>query len=692
MLAMNSFPLSPEQLELSMILAQASYFAYSNSLDAKEVKEKAGILAVKSFHYNASLEWSIVGFLGCYKDYIIVAFRGTNNIEDWKKNLRFSPNMEFCMQDGSGSKVHNGFSRTVHEGWKDLLVDLQYLIKNSFDKKDWKILLTGHSLGGALAILTAYRLNSLSEFNSRIQSVYTYGAPRVGDQTFKNSYRVAHYRFEYGNDPIPTLPFMVSGYRHTGDRFYLPKNQSNIIRKEPEGTPGHKAFVNFAGGAVNLILASHNIPQSINQVQIGLSSIAEGFENIGDHNIERYINHIQGCNQFLSIVQGLQDGSLKRIGGTIRETKTDRIVGHLFESLEVTNCLMNQPSSPILGGGLFAIQGVGQGIPMQLSQIASIAGILNLGVSVAGFVYIGYKLTQIQSALDSMQKTMETGFNRIEERLDSLAGQLTYIHLLVESSRQEQQRLGQAISELHRTVLIQEMASLQAEIQDRIRYPDTSIQNALRVASRVRRVMSDQTHRVKPTLDAQIMLMTDIAIQGWAAAIAVETYLLLDSGQIVDAKQILDFEVPRFRNIAMDWASVLLDNERPQLATAYRFSTTHFEEDISIERVERIVRISRIDRLISNGKIQQKKEDAELIFQMTYAPQQYDKYWIHQQIAVAEYLDALSELLARLESLQAFATLCESQCVKSSRDLLPETDAEPGLYILPVELRKIGRT
>ncbi|MBD2254939.1 lipase family protein [Nostoc parmelioides] len=688
---MNSFPLSPEQLELSMILAQASYLTYSNSLDANEIREKAGILAVKFFHYSAAFQWSIVGFLGCYKDYIIVAFRGTNNTEDWKKNLQFSPNSEFCVQDGSGSRVHTGFSKTVHEGWKDFLVDLQYLIKDSFDEKDWKILLTGHSLGGALAVLTAYRLNSLPEFRSRVQAVYTYGAPRVGDQTFKNSFRVAHYRFEYGNDPIPTLPLMVSGYRHTGERFYLPKNEPNIIRKESQGIQGYKTFVNFAGGAVNLILASRNIPQSMNQLQTGLSSTTEGFENIGDHNIERYISHIQGCNQFSVIVQGLQDGSLKRIGGTIRETKTDRIVGHLFESLEVTNLLMNQPSAPILGGGLFAIQGSGQGVPMQISQVASIAGILNLGVSVAGFVYINYKLTQIQTALDTMQKTMEAGFNRIEERLDSLSGQLAYIQLLVENSVQEQQRLGQAISELHRTVLIQEMASLQAEIQDRIRYPDTPIQNALRVASRVRRVMADQTHRVKPTLDAQIMLMTDIAIQGWAAAIAVETYLLLDSGQIVDAKQILDFEVPRFRNIAMDWASALIDNERPQLATAYRFSTTHFEEDISIERVERIVRISRIDRLLSNGKIQQKKEDAELIFQMTYAPEQYGKYWTHQQIAVAEYLDALSELLARLESLQAFATLCESQGVKSSRELLPETDAEPGLYVLPVELRKFGR-
>jgi len=62
-----------------------------------------------------------------------------------------------------------------------------------------------------------------------------------------------------------------------------------------------------------------------------------------------------------------------------------------------------------------------------------------------------------------------------------------------------------------------------------------------------------------------------------------------------------------------------------------------------------------------------------------------DDKWTHRQIAVSEYLDALSELLARLESLQAFAALCETRDVKSSRELLPGSDAEPGLYVLPTD-------
>ncbi len=66
---------------------------------------------------------------------------------------------------------------------------------------------------------------------------------------------------------------------------------------------------------------------------------------------------------------------------------------------------------------------------------------------------------------------------------------------------------------------------------------------------------------------------------------------------------------------------------------------------------------------------------------MSYAPERYNQTWLNQKIAIAEYLDTLSELSARLDSLQKFAALCESQSVKSSQEILPN-NAEPGLYIL----------
>ena len=321
---------------------------------------------------------------------------------------------------------------------------------------------------------------------------------------------------------------------------------------------------------------------------------------------------------------------------------------------------------------------------LQVTQIAAGASVLNLGVSIAGFAYMGYKLNQIQNSLDNVQKSMEAGFNRIEECLGNLSGQLAYLHLLVEHSRQEQQRLGKAISELHRAVLIKEMADLRAEILDRSRCPDSPARDALKVASRVRMVLSDQAMQATPELNAQTMLLTDVAIQGWAIATATEAYLLLETGQIHDAQELLAFEVPRFQGNTVQWADALLADEQPQLATAYRFATHRFKQHIGSERIERIAYISSVDNSLSKDKIRRRKNDAELEFEMFYSSQ-LDEKWTHRQIAVAEYLDALSELSARLETLQAFADLCESRGVKSSREILPGADAEPGLYALPAD-------
>ena len=197
-------------------------------------------------------------------------------------------------------------------------------------------------------------------------------------------------------------------------------------------------------------------------------------------------------------------------------------------------------------------------------------------------------------------------------------------------------------------------------------------------------VFSDQVMQAKPELDAQTTLNTDVALQSWAVATATEAHLLLESGQIHDARDLLALEVPRFRGVGVRWADALLADERPQMMTAYRFAAPHFKEHISNNRVERIAYISSVDSSLSNAQVHRKKNDAELEFEIFYNSQRNEKR-SYQQIVVAEYLDAFSELLARLESLQAFADFCESKGVKSSRTILPGANTEPGIYVLPAD-------
>ncbi len=419
------------------------------------------------------------------------------------------------------------------------------------------------------------------------------------------------------------------------------------------------------------------------------------------------------------IINGLLDGSMKRYGSVIRwaagTANAGQIVRHLAETPGLTSKLMTVPFSPILGG----IDVIGHGLTyhklmgiektlssvMGLTQIAAGASVLNLGVSIAGFAYMGYKLHQIQKTLGNIQQSMEAGFNRVEaglnriennlsagfnhldqrlnqvdKNLEIISGQLAYLYLLVEDSRQKQKSLAKAISHLHQAMLIKEIAALKAELDDRSYFPNESPRSTIKTASKVRLFLSNQAIQATPELDAEIMLNTDVSIQGWAVATATEANLLLELGKHQEAKELLAVEVPQFKQIAERWAQALINNESTYLSTAYRFSNSRFNNYITSERVERITQISTSDRALSPDQIRSKKTHVDVEFDMSYSATKFDQAWTHRQIAVAEYLDSLSELLARLESLESFADLCESKEVKSSREIMPGNDAELGIY------------
>lgn len=404
----------------------------------------------------------------------------------------------------------------------------------------------------------------------------------------------------------------------------------------------------------------------------------------------------------LAITQGLINGSLKRFGGVIRDTGTGRIVRHLAETPGWTQQLINLPISPITGGPSLITNIVGHTVTiskigevqktlqvtnqmlsqvMGLSQIAAGASVLGLGVSVAGFAYMAYKMHQLQKSMDMMQKTMEAGFGRVEGKLDQIFGQLSYLQLLVEDSRQEQARLADAINELHQAFLVKEVADLQAAIQNRQLFPDSPINEDLKTAASVRNFLSNQAFKASPGLDPQKIMIADISIQGWAIATSTEAYILLETGHILEAKQLLNSELLRFKELATQWTEILLNSERSELSTVYRFMGDRFKDLIARERVERIAMLSPMDMALTADQKRRKLDDIEIEFEMSYS-NEFDESWTHRQIAQAEYLDTLSELSARIEGLEAFASLCEEMGVKSSRELLPDEGCEPGLYLL----------
>lgn len=396
------------------------------------------------------------------------------------------------------------------------------------------------------------------------------------------------------------------------------------------------------------------------------------------------------------LIEGLVTGGLKRFGGVIRDASNGRIVKHLLEAPGTSEVLMKAPVPNLLGGVGSVVDAVGHGVTihklnavqqtlssvLQVSQVAAAASVLNLGVSVAGFAYMGYKLNQLQKSMSAMQERMDAGFDRVDAKLDAIAGQLNYLLLLAEANASEQRRISDSLAELHRAVLVAELAELQSWLDQLSRFPDDSPKDAIRSASKVRRTLSDQAVRATPQFEPRVMLVADISIRGWVVATATEANLLMSMGQHRDARQLIENEHPRFAELAEHWADALLADERPQLRTALRFDAPRFRPFILPERVERVVRLHRPDRGLTDERRLRAGKEAALELEMSHNTALNDG-WTHRQLAVAEYLDGLSEMSSRLETIGAFARECDVRSLPSSRAALPGPDAKPGIYVLP---------
>lgn len=397
-----------------------------------------------------------------------------------------------------------------------------------------------------------------------------------------------------------------------------------------------------------------------------------------------------------ALIEGLATGSLRRFGSVVRDASSGQIVKHLLEAPGTSEVLMKAPMPNLLGGGgATIVDAVGQGAAihklnalqqtlssvLQVSQVAAAASVLNLGVSAVGFAYMGYKLNQLQKSMSAMQERMDAGFGRVDAKLEALAGQLNYLLLLAEANANEQHRMSASLAELHRAVLVAELAELQSWLDQLSRFPEDSPKDAIRAASKVRRTLSDQAVRVAAEFEPRVMLIADISIRGWVVATATEANLLMQMGHHRDARQLIEGEHPRFAALSEQWAKALLADQRPQLQTAYRFEAPRFREYILSERVNRIARIHDVDRDLPPERKRRVAREAELEFEMSHNAQ-LDTAWTRRQLAVAEYLDGLSELSSRLESLGAFARECETRRLPSSRDILPGPGAAPGVYVL----------
>ena len=115
------------------------------------------------------------------RNMIVVAFRGSKTLANWINDMRFA-HVDTPFPSCSGCFLHKGFITSYDSIAVPLFVAVGQL-RSQYNTS--RIMVTGHSLGGALAQLAALDLTLHDQFAPLSPSLYTFGSPRIGNNNFQ---------------------------------------------------------------------------------------------------------------------------------------------------------------------------------------------------------------------------------------------------------------------------------------------------------------------------------------------------------------------------------------------------------------------------------------------------------------------------------------------------------------------------
>jgi triacylglycerol lipase len=193
------FKLSPKfHAENTYFLSIANKLSHNR--DPVQIQKETQKWGFHQFRFLTSVKTGVDVYVTSNDSFVLVSFRGTQEPIDFIKNFNFIP------QSGSNlgipGQIHGGFSESFLSIWPQL----QSSVKE-FSNLKKPVVITGHSLGGAMATLAAVKLH---QEGLKVSMVYTFGQPRIGDKEFAvyvdkilgNRY----HRVVYHNDLVARIP------------------------------------------------------------------------------------------------------------------------------------------------------------------------------------------------------------------------------------------------------------------------------------------------------------------------------------------------------------------------------------------------------------------------------------------------------------------------------------------------------
>jgi len=209
---------------LAYRLINLSRIAY---YDKNQVTKELDNMAMDLDLFFNIKETDTQGFIANDDKDIFVVFRGTESLRDALIDVNTLMN-----RYPESGKSFFLFKPKVHAGFLKAYLSVKQLLLNRVGEMVYsdgknRVYVTGHSLGGALALLATLDIIEIL----KIQDVYmmNFGGPKVGNKWYvrrynkkvKNSFRVVN-----DEDVVPILP--IGGYKHVKHLVFI-NNQGEVL-------------------------------------------------------------------------------------------------------------------------------------------------------------------------------------------------------------------------------------------------------------------------------------------------------------------------------------------------------------------------------------------------------------------------------------------------------------------------------
>jgi len=191
-------------LRRALALAELAMISYNDQQEAQRAASAIGFPDAALFDHDGSQAFRFRN-----QHDVVLACRGTEPTE-WN-DIQADANATMAVL-GSLGKVHSGFNREVDDLWP--------MLEDALQDNEQPVWFCGHSLGGAMATICAYRCKQ-SSISSNPQELHTFGSPRVGCRRYIRQTHLEHYRWVHNNDIVTRVPPTWLGYRHGGREIYL---------------------------------------------------------------------------------------------------------------------------------------------------------------------------------------------------------------------------------------------------------------------------------------------------------------------------------------------------------------------------------------------------------------------------------------------------------------------------------------